>query len=276
MAGGFNIGGYRLGKTLFPYPGAAAGFDPAVTAFATESGATDLTGLNDLVVYLKEQSLYDNFVIYPMKSAQNAGSGATVYSLGGLTTNDITLVNSPTWGSTGITFNGTTQYGSIADFLPGGNLTIFDRFTIDTPQDNDDCIVRQGEGTDRSFSALTNLSGTGSINVMRSSDGTLANLEQYVGDDTLFDNTDVTMVCEWIEGGGRNLYSNKTAVSLSLVAGSAQTSMFNSSSPISLMVRGIGGTLTGFLSGLQTAPAFCTAALTTTQRETITDLINAL
>src|SRR6056297_2999065 len=76
-------------KATFPI------IEPEVQAFAAESGATDLTGLNTLTRYLKQEGLYDNFVIYPMKSAQNAGSGATVYGLGGLNTNDMTLVNSP-------------------------------------------------------------------------------------------------------------------------------------------------------------------------------------
>lgn len=251
------------------------GLDPLVSAFKADSGATDVAGIDALIKYVRGQGLINNFVIYPMKSAQNAGSGSTVYSVGGLTTNDMTLVNAPTWGATGITFNGTNQYASIADFLPGGNLTILDRFTINTPQNNDDCIVRQGEGTDRSFTVLTNATLGGSLGMGRSSDGTLANLEQYLANDALFDNVNVTAVFEWIEGASRNLYADKTAVSISLVAGSV-TSRFNSTAPIGLMARGIGGTLAGFLSGLQTAAAFSTATLTTTQRETITDLINAL
>ena len=86
------------------------GLDADVVAFATESGATDLTGLNDLVVYLKAQSLYSDFAIYPMKSAQNAGSGSTVYSLGGLTTVDAEIAGGAPWTASGIDLNGTSHY----------------------------------------------------------------------------------------------------------------------------------------------------------------------
>jgi len=109
-----------------------AGLDSDVQAFETESGATDLTGLNNLVVYLKGEGLYSNFVIYPMKSAQNAGSGSTVYSLGGITTNDMTLVNSPTWGASGLAFNGTTQAGRVSDYTGGGSFTLFARVSNQT------------------------------------------------------------------------------------------------------------------------------------------------
>jgi hypothetical protein len=257
--------------------GMMAGLDPLTVAYAAASGATSLAGIDAIIRYARAESLLNNIRLYPMKSAQNAGTGTTVYGIGSLTANNMTLVNGPTWGAGGLAFvAASSQYGSIDDFLPGGNLTIFDRFTIDLPQTNDSCIVRQGEGTDRSFSVLTNTSSGGRIALSRSSDGGFTNFEAYLGDDNLFDNIDVTAVFEWIEGGGRNLYANKTAVSLSLAAGSAQTSRYNSTAPIGMMARGLGGTLTNFLSGTKTATVFCTASLTTTQRETLTDMINAL
>lgn len=47
---------------------------------------------------------------WSLRSAYNVGSGATVKGIFGRT--DITLSNSPTWGTSGVTFNGTTQTGS--------------------------------------------------------------------------------------------------------------------------------------------------------------------
>jgi hypothetical protein len=43
-------------------------------------------------------------VAWPMRSYQNAGTGSTVYSLGGLGRYDGTMINSPTWGYNGVAF----------------------------------------------------------------------------------------------------------------------------------------------------------------------------
>jgi len=88
-----------------------ARYDGDTVAHVAESGASDPIAIDALVKYLKAQSLWDYARFYPMKSAQNAGSGSTVYGLGGLTSNNMTLVNSPTWGSDGVTFDGSTNYG---------------------------------------------------------------------------------------------------------------------------------------------------------------------
>lgn len=68
--------------------------------------------------------LWPNMVCWPLRSSQNAGTGSTAYSLGGLGTYNGTLVNGPTWGADGMTFVATsTQYistdyfNSLADNL---------------------------------------------------------------------------------------------------------------------------------------------------------------
>jgi len=101
--------------------------DADVLAFAAASGATDLAALDALTRYVKAEELWDNFRAYPMKSTQNAGSGATVYGLGGLTANNMTLVNAPSWGAGGINFAGTTQYGNTAHIPASPDVTVFTR-----------------------------------------------------------------------------------------------------------------------------------------------------
>ena len=54
---------------------------------------------------MKTLGLWQNMVSWPMRSYQNAGTGSTVYSLGGLGVYDGSMINSPTWGTDGITFN---------------------------------------------------------------------------------------------------------------------------------------------------------------------------
>ena len=267
-----NVGSLFRGARPDTYPLT----DPDVLAFAEESGATDLDGLNNLVTYLKGESLYSNFVIYPMKSAQNAGSGATVYSLGGLTTNNMTLTNSPSWGATGITYDGVDQSGSIIDFLGSETITSFARHTINFPQDADDTILSQWDTGAANRSWLYSMSGAGLAAIIRSADGGGVNLESYTGASTLLDNVDATAVAQWTSGGGRALWANKSAISLSLAAGSPQTSRFNSDSMITIMA-GLNSTAPfRFTAGLVNSVALINTAITTTQRESITDLINAL
>jgi hypothetical protein len=54
---------------------------------------------------MKTLGLWQNMVSWPMRSYQNVGTGSTVYSLGGLGTFNGSMINSPTWGNNGITFN---------------------------------------------------------------------------------------------------------------------------------------------------------------------------
>ena len=258
--------------------------DSDVSAFATESGATDLTGLNNLVKYLKSQSLYSNFVIYPMKSAQNAGSGSTVYSLGGLTTNDMTLVSSPSWGATGITFDGVADYGSISDFLATDTLTIFNRVAID-PAPPSAAITRlYGHGDASLNSASLGLSYAGNaagdpFRLFRSANGQSGlglQAEFYDTTDEVQTTSDQCLVNQWVSGGGRSMWQDKTSLGLTLFSGSAQTEAFNSSAAFIYSALFDNGALLQPSAQLGIAPAFLTGSVTTTQRETITDLINAL
>jgi hypothetical protein len=60
-------------------------------------------------------SLWSNMVCWPLRSSQNAGTGTTAYSLGGLGVYDGTLVNGPTWGADGITTDQTTLINTGVD-----------------------------------------------------------------------------------------------------------------------------------------------------------------
>jgi hypothetical protein len=86
------------------FPFIASSFDPDARAFVQTSGATDRAALNFFVKGIKRLGLWDDMVCWPLRSAQNAGTGSTAYSLGGLGTYNGTLVNGPTWGSDGIDF----------------------------------------------------------------------------------------------------------------------------------------------------------------------------
>ena len=244
-----------------------ATLDPDVAAFRAASGATNVAGLNRLAVYLKGQSLWDYARFYPMKSSQNAGSGSTVYGLGGLTTNNMTLVNSPTWGSGGVTFDAdSTQYASSPDFLSDESISFWWRGSSSTAGVGVLIAQYGGVGNQRSVQMYTN---SGELQLSRSADG----VSGSVFSDGTTPSSDTLLVAEWVDGGGRSLWRNKASQSLTLTAGTAKTSRFDSNADVTIMSQPSGAAPA---SGTVVLAGFIETALTITQRETITDLINAL
>jgi hypothetical protein len=92
-----------------------SGYDADAAAYFDRAGVTDATAkiqLNAFVKGLKSLGVWNSSVIWPMRSAQNKGSGTTLYTLGGLGTvgqYDGTLVNGPTWNPDGIYFDGSND-----------------------------------------------------------------------------------------------------------------------------------------------------------------------
>lgn len=87
------------------------GFDPDASAFFATAGVTNQAArgqINAFVLGVKDLGLWSSMVSWPLRSTQNAGTGLTAYSLGGLATLNGTLTspNGPTWGSNGIVFDG--------------------------------------------------------------------------------------------------------------------------------------------------------------------------
>jgi hypothetical protein len=95
---------------IFAFPFVTASFDPDARAFVNTSAATDRAAINHFVKGIKRLGLWDDMVCWPLRSAQNAGTGSTAYSLGGLGVYDGTLVNGPTWGADGVNFNVVNAY----------------------------------------------------------------------------------------------------------------------------------------------------------------------
>ena len=266
---GSNVGVLRVGSTAVAAVkrGTDRVYDADVAAFQKASDAADVTGIMDLVDYLKGQSLWDYARFYPMKSSQNAGSGSTVYGLGGLTSNNMTLVNSPTWGSGGVTFDAaSSQSGTISDFSGDGTASYWFR---GTPVTSGTGVLLSQWSSPTNSRSLQMFDNSGSIRLARSGDGVSSETDE----DGLLAGGDICLSAEWVDGGGRTLWVNKTPQSLTLVGGSAQTGRYNASADIVLMGQADN---TPYESGTVAVAGFIETALTTTQRETITDLINAL
>jgi hypothetical protein len=273
---------------MFPFASKVGVLIPETSAFAAASGATNPLPLDNLFRYVIGEGLWSNFRIYPQKSAQNAGSGSTVYGAGGLTSNNGTLIGSPTWGADGITFNTSTQLMRISDFLGTATLTVWVR--RNGSLNNGGSAFGQWDlpASEGSFSLLESTAAVGGTNahaMFRSASGTSANaVPGFEAFRTNFNNswptTDATQVAQWVDGGARFLWVNNTstAITTAFSGTTAQTQRFNTSVDVTQNANLNNNSPTAFLGGEYTALAFLegSATPTTTQRETITNLINAL
>ena len=100
---GLRLGGLNISQ----------GLDPDASAYfvrASVTNSTAKTQINEFVVGVKALGLWNNMVCWPLRSAQNAGTGLTAYSLGGLQISNATLTNAG-WTSEGVSFS-SAQYMS--------------------------------------------------------------------------------------------------------------------------------------------------------------------
>lgn len=95
-------------STTIPIPS----FDTDALAYFNAAGITDNTeknAVNTLVIQLKDDSIWTKLsAIYPISPTSLSAAEVNLRTPG---TFDITWVNTPTHSSTGVDFNGTTQYG---------------------------------------------------------------------------------------------------------------------------------------------------------------------
>jgi len=89
-----------------------SGYDADAVAYFERAGVTDATAkgqINAFVKGVKDLGLWSSILSWPLRSSQNAGTGTTAYSLGGLQTSNATLTGAG-WSSDGVPFSGSTQY----------------------------------------------------------------------------------------------------------------------------------------------------------------------
>ena len=97
IKGGIRIGGLSR----------ISGFDADAVAYFERAGVTDATAKSQIsafVIGVKDLGLYNNMVCWPLRSPQNAGTGTTVYSLGGYGINNGTMNGTISWGTDGILY----------------------------------------------------------------------------------------------------------------------------------------------------------------------------
>jgi len=236
--------------------------------------------LNAIATYMRSQALQDAYRIVPMKSAQNVGSGATAHGFGGASANPMTLFASPAWGADGIAFDGTSQYGSIPDFLGSETITVFARVSqaSATPTTQNVIAAQYDTGANhRSWSINHRGDQAGApYRPYRSSNGLDTGLEIYTTETGLGSTADRVLVCQWVAGGGRSMWFDDTSVSLLLSSGTPQTARFDSPAPITFCSSMNSGTPANFAALTGTALCIVRGAITDTQRNTLRALISAL
>jgi len=133
-------------------------------AYLARAGVTNPLGRCEVLWFTrgaKALGLWQNMVAWPMRSYQNAGTGSTVFSLGGLGVFNGTIANGPTWSNNSITFPNTSTTGVIdVGTLPSiaTTLTIISPLSTTTASSNAQAVVGC-----KSFSGISLGSATGGL-----------------------------------------------------------------------------------------------------------------
>jgi hypothetical protein len=112
---GLRLGGLNVSQ----------GFDPDAAAYIVSAGVTNATAktqINAFVKGTKELGLWPSMVSWLLRSTQNAGTGTTVYSLGGYGTYNGTMNGTLSWGTNGIIYPNDSTY----KFITTGFTMAFD------------------------------------------------------------------------------------------------------------------------------------------------------
>jgi hypothetical protein len=135
--------------------------------------SSDLANIDAFVRGAKDLGLWNSMVCWPLRSTQNAGTGTTAYSLGGLGTFNGTLVDGPTWGVDGLTFLVASAQGVSATV---GNLslpeqTLFGVSKVANAANGSVIIARNNTGGGQNGMNLRNSEFTSDFSTIQQSGG---------------------------------------------------------------------------------------------------------
>lgn len=138
-------------------------YDTDASTYFTTAGVTNTAGrqqISRFVTGIKDLGLWSDMVCWPLRSSQNAGTGTTAYSLGGLGTFNGTLANGPTWGADGIVLSSTSHEITLPDNASLYNLrTGFAVFNPSSAADNQRIIEIQDNATIQGWYCLFRYGG---------------------------------------------------------------------------------------------------------------------
>lgn len=147
-------------------------------AFGRELQGSDISDIDNFVKGLKQLNLWGPIIFWSMRSQHNIGTGSTVLNLGGAGAFPGTMVNSPSWSSLGILFNGTSSYIALPDIPKLAGRTNFSYGGCAIPD-----ITKAGDGRQiliaHDSAAVTTAYGV--IFAVRANTGTLETVETNGG-----------------------------------------------------------------------------------------------
>jgi hypothetical protein len=176
---------------ILSFPFLTASFDSDARAFVNTSGATDRAAINYFVKGMKRLGLWSSMVCWPLRSSQNAGTGSTAYSLGGLGTYNGTLVNGPTWGADGVTKANANEIINVngTDATLRESLSVFSCYKSNVTADNQrtfNCHDGSSAGNYWQSNLNTNSSKQAFIFCTRNSTNSSSSVSDVTGRETLF------------------------------------------------------------------------------------------
>lgn len=264
-----------------------SGLDADVAAFISATGATDTTGINNLVTYLKAQGLWNDVRFFPFKSAQNHGSGTAVRGLGGWTSNNITLVNGPTWGAAGVTFDAVNDRGEVTmTGLPSlHELFIFDRQNPSSASSPDTqrwgVFYAGDQSTNRGIFVNSNTGAVSGETFVIADDATVADVRRAGTTAAAWTAGASTQMVARFSQTGFGIWQSKTSRAITLTSGTqdfrpSQAGIATSLVHLNAFCNLSGPTYSGFTATTRVCLLLCKTTLTTPQREAITDYLDAL
>jgi hypothetical protein len=188
-------------------------YDADASAYFTTAGVTNTAGrqqISRFVTGIKDLGLYNNMVCWPLRSSQNAGTGTTAYSLGGLGTYNGTLTNGPTWGADGITFDGTNDFIQTTLNPANGDISIAFCATSVFPIVGKDMFVMSSDNiTNRKIALNWTSAATGLVRLDANKGGAFTDNIIRINST----NTASRVFCQ-ASHDGANFYAQKDATSI--------------------------------------------------------------
>jgi hypothetical protein len=189
----------QLGLGLRANVSSSSLYDADAASYFSRAGVTNATAkiqINEFVKGLKSLGIYNNIVCWPLRSSQNAGTGTTAYSLGGLGIYNGTLTNGPTWGANGVNFVTASGTRIVTSAIPFSNSISLFNVTSHTAFGAASGDYSATFGVDPSYqvtgleSFITGSSGSRALNVWLYRTGGLASdLNVSIPNDSNFLNT---------------------------------------------------------------------------------------
>ena len=213
-------------------------YDADASTYFTTAGVTSTAGrqqISRFVTGIKDLGLYNNMVCWPLRSSQNAGTGTTAYSLGGLGTYNGTLTNGPTWGANGITFDGTNDFIQTTLNPANGDISMAFCATAVFPIVGKDMFVMSSDDiTNRKIALNWTSAATGLVRLDANKGGTYTDNIIRINST----NTASRVFCQ-ASHDGANFYAQKDATSIQSSAYSG--SVLGTGANIALGARTNGG-----------------------------------